>query len=212
MSPHLVKEGRSFPPPGGKKSNHFFRRRTPGWSLLPLRGNSPSVRREKFLSRSEVSRPRLRRGKAPERRAIAIAPAEPGWGCLGERADPFPRILSVRKCETGPPRWGGPVSRAVGLFFHSLWRLCRQSEEIPRWGRRQPTPTKLSLADLPLLREDQIIQVSGPIPQHRSLLLRVFEITPPSYAPTREKLHERGQGSGNFSLRGPVLKFFRPAP
>ena len=124
-------------PYGGKKLDHFSRRRTPGWSLLPLRGNSPSVRREKFLSRSEVSRPRLRRGKAPERRAIAIAPAEPGWGCLGERADPFPRILSVRKCETGPPRWGGPVSRAVGLFFHSLWRLCRQSEEIPRlkWRR-----------------------------------------------------------------------------
>ena len=120
-----------------KERNYFSRRRTPGWSLLPLRGNSPSVRREKFLSRSEVSRPRLRRGKAPERRAIAIAPAEPGWGCLGERAEPFPRILSVRKCETGPPRWGGPVSRAVGLFFHSLWRLCRQSEEIPRlkWRR-----------------------------------------------------------------------------
>ena len=47
------------------------------------------------------------------------------------------KYFSVRKCETGPPRWGGPVSRAVGLFFHSLWRLCRQSEEIPRlkWRR-----------------------------------------------------------------------------
>ena len=39
---------------GGKKLDHFSPRRTPGWSLLPLWGNSPPVRGEKSLSRSDV--------------------------------------------------------------------------------------------------------------------------------------------------------------
>ena len=49
-----------------RDSDHFLSGRTPGWSLLPLRGNSPPVPDRKYLSGCKSSAAALCRAQPPK--------------------------------------------------------------------------------------------------------------------------------------------------
>ena len=114
-----------------RDSDHFLSGRTPGWSLLPLRGNSPPVPDRKYNSGCKSSAAALCRAQPPQAALSAslcelFAIGEQGVraaDCKNLSEKPVRGFSTV--CADSFPKWkGSAFSYPSRLWITFLSKMC----------------------------------------------------------------------------------------
>ena len=115
-----------------RDSDHFLSGRTPGWSLLPLRGNSPPVPDRKYLSGCKSSAAALCRAQPPKAALgaeLCVLSAYSGQDVRAADCNPF-----VKKGQspflTGSNRCGCSVH--TGFLEYQFAAIRSQGVRMPR--------------------------------------------------------------------------------